>query len=358
MKKVLQITGSLRLGGLETVATNFAKYKQDKNIQYFYLVYGEEIGEYEETILQYGGIIIHIPTTPTDIFNYYYEFKNVLDTYGPFDAIHCHTSFSSAISLLISKRYGIPKRITHSHTDRSSIKNSLIRKLYIKVMQKIINKSTTDAVACSLGAGKYLFGDKYFLHKGTVILNGINEKDYQFDVDVRKNIRKQLKLDDHILLGHVGTLNDVKNQSFLLEIIYKISRENEKFKLLLVGNGPDYKKLNKRIKELNIEDNVFLVGQKENANDYLMAIDFFLFPSKLEGLGLAAVEAQISGLPTIISQNVPEEVIATTNCFKLPLNVDLWCDLILQNKGINRESKFIEQFEMKRSIKKIEELYY
>lgn len=69
-------------------------------------------------------------------------------------------------------------------------------------------------------------------------------------------------------------------------------------------------------------------------NRILQAMDVFLFPSLYEGLGIAALEAQATGLPCIISDSVPSECRVTDLAESLDLNlpIDEWADVVLENK--------------------------
>lgn len=358
MKKVLQITGSLRLGGLETVTSNYLRYKQSDSIQYTYLVYGEETGFFEPFIVNYGGEVVHISSPNQNIFSFIKDLNSVFINYGPFDAVHTHPSFNSAICLMIAAIRKVPLRISHSHTNRLSEPVSNIKQVYNTFMRFILQKFSTNIIACSEVAGTYLFGKHFFKLYGEVILNGIDMSRYFFNPDKRRYIRNKFDLENDVVLGHIGTLNDVKNQQFLIHILSKLKTSSRSYKLLLVGDGPNLESIKEQIKNNNLENMVKLVGQQSNSEDYLMAMDIFLFPSKLEGLGLAAVEAQVADLPVIISDQVPEEVISTNDCFRLPLDEELWINKI-ENIEIRSDRKgiYIEKFDVNETTKKTEKLY-
>ena len=76
----------------------------------------------------------------------------------------------------------------------------------------------------------------------------------------------------------------------------------------------------------------------DNLYDYYQAADVFVFPSLHEGLGMVAIEAQVSGLPVVCSTGVTRSVELTDKVSFLKLNesLDAWCDVILSAKNTKR----------------------
>lgn len=117
----------------------------------------------------------------------------------------------------------------------------------------------------------------------------------------------------------------------------KILNYNKNIVLLLVGDGPLRYKIEKSVKDSNINNNVIFVGSSKNVFDLYQAMDLFLLPSIYEGLPLVGVEAQISGLRCIMSSNVTNEVKLTDVTFlDLDNNIDKWVDIILEKTKIGR----------------------
>ena len=77
--------------------------------------------------------------------------------------------------------------------------------------------------------------------------------------------------------------------------------------LLLLGDGEKQQECKEKVRKLGIENRTIFMGIKQNVNDYLMAMDIFVFPSIYEGLGIAVIEAQAAGLPCIVSDRLPSE---------------------------------------------------
>ena len=98
---------------------------------------------------------------------------------------------------------------------------------------------------------------------------------------------------------------------------------------LWFGNGELKDEIAKSLAEKELNSIVKLCGTRSDIHNVLQAFDIFLFPSVYEGLGIAGVEAQASGLPTLCSDTLTDEAKATDLCITLKLNdTQLWCDKI------------------------------
>ena len=78
--------------------------------------------------------------------------------------------------------------------------------------------------------------------------------------------------------------------------------------------------MKKKAYELGVDDKVLFLGMRDDVSDIVQAFDVFVFPSTYEGLGLAVIEAQASGLECIVSDRVPIETKVTDNIKYLSLD--------------------------------------
>lgn len=87
--------------------------------------------------------------------------------------------------------------------------------------------------------------------------------------------------------------------------------------MFLIGRGPLRNNLEQLAAELNIREKVVLLGVRSDIPNLLMAMDVFVFPSKWEGLEIAAIEAQTSGLPCILSPALPDLAVFSPYAYKM-----------------------------------------
>lgn len=228
-----------------------------------------------------------------------------------FDVIHMNTFVSTSILYLaVAKILGVPKRILHSHNNQLRI--SMLRPLK-QILHEIGKKFgpivTTDYWACSESAAQFMFPPKA-QSAVRIIKNGILLDRFLFRADVRSDVRKELGIDNQLVIGNVGRLCYQKNQTFMLRILKEVLSMRSDVCLLLIGGG-DQTELTILAQQLGIQESVRFLGTTNQIERYLWAMDLFLFPSKFEGLGIAALEAQAAGLPVIASDILPDEVKVT-----------------------------------------------
>lgn len=97
----------------------------------------------------------------------------------------------------------------------------------------------------------------------------------------------------------VSRLVEGKNRVALVEIYSELKKKGIKEKMIIVGEGPDRKNIEKKIKELNLENEVILIGQTVNPFPWMKNAKLFLHTSMGEGFGLVLVEAMAVGTPVI-----------------------------------------------------------
>lgn len=334
MKKILQIVGKLYIGGAEKVARDIGLHGMEAGYQIDYVVFGDEIGAYEPELLEKGCRIFHLPPPSQGYRDYVAALRKLVGENG-YQGIHCHTMFSSGWAMLVGRQLGVPVRIAHSHSIRGFERRNWLKNTYEKTMRRVILKNATHCIACGQQAGNWLFGEKDFARRGKVILNGIDTRRFAYNEEHRRAVRQELDLRDAFVIGHVGHLAAVKNQSFLLELLPKLLEKRPNARLLLLGEGNDRPMLEEKIRRLGMEDSAILTGNVPDVHRYLSAMDVFAFPSRYEGMPLSIVEVQANGLPCVISDRVPKDVFLTDLIHPLPLeDPAAWVETLL---GVGRQ---------------------
>lgn len=362
-KRVLHVVGAMNRGGTETMLMNLYRNIDRRKIQFDFVSFSEEEAHYDKEIESLGGKVIKVckPNSVRELS------KKIIDN-GPYDVVHSHTLFNSGIAMLAAKKCGIKVRIVHAHTTRDNSSN-LLRKIYIKTMRYFINHNSTNILACSKEAGRYLFGDKEIeKDKYKYFANLINYEDLLKEPkqDVER-FKKDSNIKDSIVIGHIGTFKESKNHEFLLEITKYMNRRNIDVKLLLVGDGGLRKHLETLARDYGIYDRVIFAGLREDINVMLHSMDVFVFPSIFEGLGLVLLEAQAAGLPCIVSEAIQDEAdlgLGLVRKLNLSDEVEKWIQEILKLKdmkerNINTIKKAFEdsEYSTDKCISKLMSLY-
>lgn len=264
-----------------------------------------------------------------------------------YEAVVVNTSAIPVIAVcMMAARKSKALLIAHAHNAEFVVAQKSFRHKYRAIVKLVenalagyIRKHASYLFTCSETAAEVTFGvSSKDNTKVRVIKNAINLDKFSFKEGVRLRVRKEMDVsDDTVVYGNVGRLSKGKNQMFLVKVFSEIHRTNENSQLWLIGDGGMRSELEKQISELKLENAVKLLGQRSDVSDLMQAMDSFVFTTLSEGLGIVAVESQAAGLPTTISDGVPDDVMLTELVQKIPLRRDAttWA-----NQIIDHDSKF------------------
>lgn len=137
------------------------------------------------------------------------------------------------------------------------------------------------------------------------IHNAIDVGRYFRDASVRATIRQQLCLDvNDCVIGTVGRLHKKKGLEYLIAAAKQLVRDAPNVIFIIVGGGPERGNLEALVRVLGLEDHIRFLGERTDVPDLLSAMDIFCFPSELEGLPNAVMEAMAAGLP-VVATDIP-----------------------------------------------------
>lgn len=126
-----------------------------------------------------------------------------------------------------------------------------------------------------------------------------------FDINrVKKNMEVEVESEDEKYLKNeymvaVSRLAKGKGREDLIDIYLNLKNNGIKDKLYIIGDGPQKPELEEKIKELNLEKDVLLLGQKKNPFPWMKNAKLFLHTSYGEGFGMVFIESMICGTPVI-----------------------------------------------------------
>jgi len=360
--KVLHIVSCLDVSsGVMSFIMNYYRKINREKVQFDFIYFlDNQKKTYKDEITHLGGSCYFLPKPSIRSYGIYKEFfkKNS----SRYKVVHLHEVYLNSIILPLAKKYGIKHLISHAHATKfSDIKLRAIRN---KILCLPIKRQANMYFACSKAAALKLYGNKYVNSgKVKVINNAIDVEKFKFNNEVRKEIRASLNIDDKFVIGHVGRFNKQKNHTFIIDIFTEVKKRKADSVLMLIGDGPLLEYIVKKVSLLGLEDSVLFLGRKSNVQDFLNAMDLFLLPSLFEGLPIAGVEAQASGLPIIMSTDITEEIgIANYSYVKLSEPAEFWAKKILDFKcNYERSKSYMEVmkagFDICKEAIKLEEIY-
>lgn len=315
--RIAQIIGKMWAGGVETVVFNYYRALDHNKVQFDFYYDADSTVEPPEDIIEMGARFYKL-SPYQKLWKYIFELRSYLIN-KKYTIIHSHLNTLSIFPLFVAWTIGIPVRVAHNHSVSGG--NEWKRNIVKNILKYFAKIFATDYFACSEKAGRWLFGNKAF-NKGKVLIinNAVDFEKFKISKNEVDELRNKLSLEDKFVVGHVGRFTFAKNHMKLLSIFNEIKKQRNNARLLLVGDGELYGKIINKIRELNLESDVICVGKVAEPQKYYHIMDILILPSIFEGFSLTTLEAQISGVPAVISEVVPKEAIISNGCIYKNVN--------------------------------------
>lgn len=340
--KVLQIGLGFNPGGMESFIMTYYRELRKCGVQFDFIAMFPHIA-YEEEIQALGGKIYHTSDARKHPVAFYREMRNILKA-ETYDVVHANMlSAANIVPLIAAKRGAVRKIIAHSHNSSTP---GIVRNILHRLNKPLIPYFATDMFACSAKAGKWMYSDKIMkTERFHVIPNALDMKKFLYDENERDQVRAELNLQDRLVIGHVGRFEEQKNHEFLIEIFREIAAVREDAVLLLIGEGELQDGIRRKVEDYGLTDQVQFLGVRSDVPRLWKAMDIFILPSLFEGLPIVALEAQASGVCSILADTITREVQLTDNVSFLSLNDSpgKWCKEALSHIGYVRDQAVNEK---------------
>ncbi len=219
------------------------------------------------------------------------------------EVLHVHYAIPHATSAYLAKQIlngkapKVPVITTLHGTDITLIGSD---PTYKQVVDFSINQS--DGVTA---VSEYLKNETYRLFdikkEIKVIPNFIDLE--RFKKSKKEHFKKAICPDGEKIITHVSNFRKVKRVADVVAAFDQVLKNGVKAKLLMVGDGPERAKAEKKCRELKMCDHVRFLGKQEQVEEVLSVSDLFMIPSGSETFGLAALEAMSCSVP-VVSSNI------------------------------------------------------
>ena len=332
--RVLVLDTVMDRGGAETMMMNYLRRFDRSKVIYDFLVNRDYEAAYEPEIRQLGGRIYRMcPMYPQYFGKYQRQMHEFLTSHPEYRIIHSNLEERSYLGLKVAKQLGVPVRIAHAHNRPVGFTPKTIFREYFRLRLPSV---VTHRFACGTEAGDWLFGIR---NRDQVIQmrNAIDTVQYRYDPALAEQVRAEFGVTDSntLVVGHVGRFFPQKNHAFLIDIFNAIHSKQPNSVLWLVGGGELHDELKNRIRakvnDLGLHDCVRFFGVRDDVNRIMQGMDVFVLPSLYEGLPVTMIEAQSSGLPCVISDQVPAQcnITGNTQIVSLKDSPEEWANRIL-----------------------------
>ncbi len=220
-----------------------------------------------------------------DILIYWTFLFDSLQKFKP-DIIHFHSETGTLISLPILF-FNKAKIFQTMHSEK--ILNPKLQKYVISLF---VNKFIAVSEAVRISLLKIGIEKK----KIVIIHNGIDIKKFEHNRIISKQVKKFIA---------IGRLTEAKNYKMMILAFISFIDVLRKRGIIdlpilnIIGDGEEKEEIIQYIKSKNAQNNIFLLGIKNNINEYLKESDVYLMSSVWEGLPIVLIEAAASGLPIV-----------------------------------------------------------
>ena len=359
MIRVLHIIGKMDRAGAETMLMNLYRNIDRSEIQFDFVTFTDEVGDYDAEITKLGGKII--PILASNPIERMLKLQNFLKQNPEYKIVHAHMLLSNAFHLLAAKGAGVKNRISHAHSTNNGQFN-IAKKIYEKWALITNNILATQKIACSELAAQYLFGTS----KGVWLLP--NAVDAQKMITVANQSRDYISQefgDSNIKIVQIGRLTEVKNHKFSIQVAEELKKRDVDFTMYFIGQGPLEDVIKKQVKKRDLDNNIIFLGLRTDIAELMASADYMIMPSLYEGFPVVLVESQAVGLNALVSNHVPTEVDFNLGLIDfLSINsVNCWANRLLQSdRPTPNDKKILEALEQRgfnviSSAKNLSELY-
>lgn len=276
MKKIALVYTGMNIGGAQRVLIDISKNIKDFGMEAVVIT---DCGPMIEEIKNAGIKHYELPLKSKKPQNIIKSIKGLIKIINmeKIDVLHSHHRYVTMICNIIKPIIKIPV----IHTEHNVFPN-----------KNFINFRGENIIAVSNMVREHLVNIGVNADNIKVIQNGI----YISDEIINYNLREELGLDeDCILIGVLARLAKEKGHELLINSIKKILLNNNKVKVIFIGDGPERVNLEKIIEELQIKESIILLGNRKDVNSIIDNINFFVLPSFYEGLPMSILEIMSKG---------------------------------------------------------------
>lgn len=274
------------------------------------------------------------------------------------DIVHCHSSKAGVIGRLAAKKINIEKIFYTPHAYAFlSPEFSKQSKLIFTLIEIILSRMTTTKTFCVSKGEREAALQKYIDNpkKIAVIYNGLPK----IPLPKKELIKTNLGLNpENFVIGNNARMSKQKNPIVFFQIAKKIIERDDNYHFVWAGDGELMDEMKEFVSENSLENNIHLLGDRNDTEILVAGYDIFMMTSLYEGLPYAPIEALRAGVP-IYSTNVVgsnEVVVEGKTGYFITDSVLSDCMKLFELKNI--KTFFDIEFSMENMIEKICTEYY
>jgi glycosyltransferase involved in cell wall biosynthesis len=352
---------NLGMGGAETWLIELLRFWHRKGSiapQFDFLATGGVPSYYDEEAKKHGSNVYHLRYGRSHLVSFAHGFREILRK-GQYVAIHDHGDHSSGWHFLMGLGVLPTLRIVHVHNPAFHIRHNygvtMTRRFTAQIGKALVARYATCIAGTSRQViGEYGFDTSRFQHIRKMALHCGFDTQPPFGVVAaeKDSLRAEFNWprDAKVILfaGRIDSSPDFghprnhKNSGFAISIGIEAARSDAKVCMVLAGAmSPAVPVLEERVATAELAGRIRFLGIRSDLKRLMYASDVLLFPSRGEGLGMVAVEAQAAGLPVLASTVVPRECVVVPELVRfepLERSAAEWAAVLLQHASRPRDN--------------------
>lgn len=346
------VSAPLEVGGVTSLMINIQRNLDRDKLNFDYVVLHDGHRKREDEVIELGSkkLVASADEVPNKLIRIFVRWKRIICLYRKNNVKILHFNGGPSVELIaviIAKIAGVKYVTFHSHNAGDAVQRGKTQFILSKIMKPLMPLFVDEFWACSSDAAKYSFPSSVVKkRKYTFVPNGVNVEKFAFFPEKRDMMRKKLGLEGKFVIGHAGRFNIQKNHKFLIEIFKQVHEIDKDTVLLLLGTGELEEEIKVFASKLGLKSSIIFYGASSEMDKMYQAMDVFVMPSLSEGLPVAGIEAQVSGLPLILADSITKEVKINNNVEYLSLSdsAEIWATAILSYKTkVNERKNCIEE---------------
>lgn len=291
-KKVLFLINSLGTGGTERNVAMFCRHiDRTRYVPEVWIL--NDSGTAEQAVRESGIVVRNLhrrwARSPAFAIRTAWQIAH-----AKFDLIHAFLPTIASYAVLGRYLFGFKSPFFLSIPTTkfpSPVVETLISRYFTGCVDRVLVNSPS--------VGKYAAELGFDPQRMYLVPNGHYIEPYQQPVD-REAIRSELRIGSRDkFLVCVGRIIPTKRMTDLVAALAIVRQRHTQWRLVIIGDGPLLEQLQTQIAAAGLSDEIFLAGRGKNLIPILRSADLFVFPSEVEGLPNALIEAGLAGLPII-----------------------------------------------------------
>jgi glycosyltransferase EpsF len=350
--RVLQIVDSLGMGGAETWLMEVIRlWASRSSATVDFLLTSGRKAVFDDEARLLGSRLHYLQYGRRHFATFVREFRQILRR-GRYDAIHDHQGYISGWHFVIGTGLLPPVRVAHIHNAayqlRTDFGATVTRRCGVRLGKAFVSRFATHITGtsrhvmleygyrmrqgggtliaplyCGFDAGRFRVGHQESARS--------LRQEFGWSTDT-KAILSVGRMDPSPDFGHP---RNQKNSGFGVAVAIECARRDPRFCMLVVGERqePTATALERRVHQAGLSGRILFLDVRRDIERLMLGADILLFPSRGEGLGMAAVEAQAAGLPVLVSKTVPTEIAVVPGLVsfqELDAGVSQWASEVLR----------------------------